>query len=137
MCQSQSQDWQHLCRCFRFNSTWDIPLGGSGYQVIIMNFREYCLLFLIFCSTETQKRTNRANILLLILSGFSNFWAEHIKNVPWTQEHCTFMCIHTCITLLVSTHFESVYNVSSRIKGYLEYYILLIFKTEILNGATL
>ena len=88
-------------------------------------------------TTETQKRTNRANILLLILSGFSNFWAEHIKNVPWTQEHCTFMCIHTCITLLVSTHFESVYNVSSRIKGYLEYYILLIFKTENLNCATL
>ena len=81
---------------------------------------------------ETQKRTNCANMLLLILSGYSYFWAEHIEIVPWTQEHCTSII---CMTLLVSTHFKSVYSVSSHKKGYLAYYILLIFKTENLNGC--
>ena len=84
-------------------------------------------------------------MLLLNSSGCSYFWAEHIDDRKCamdigatgasrtlTQEHCPTI---TCITLLVSTHFISVYSVSSCIKEYLEYYILLIFKTENLNGC--
>ena len=59
---------------------WVVHIYPRIYQVIIMNFREYCLLFLIFCSTETQKRTNRGNFFVnflepvLIVSVITLIW---------------------------------------------------------------
>ena len=101
----------------RYTTGWFI--FTLGYQVIIMNFREYCLLFLIFCSTETQKRTNRGKIFapflepVLIVSVVTLIWgAWHFFRLsflvlifPWEKVHwCKYLCCLLVSCSIVHTH---------------------------------
>ena len=98
---------------------WVIHIYPRIYQVIIMNFREYCLLFLIFCSTETQKRTNRGNFFanfleqVIIVSIITLIWgAWHFCMLsflmlifPWQKVHwCKYLCCLLVSCSIVDTH---------------------------------
>lgn len=98
---------------------WAVHIYPWIYQVIIMNFRDYCLLFLIFCSTETQKRTNGgdffANFLepVLIVSLITLIWgAWHFCMLsflmlifPWQKVHwCKYLCCLLVSCSIVDTH---------------------------------